>query len=124
MDDDPINRRVAAAMFGRLGCTRDLAESGERALEALSAKRYDVVFADVRMPGMSGLELASRIRARAGAPQPRIVALTASAFEEDRAACLAAGMDDFLSKPVQLATLGAALARAEAARDPVPSEAS
>jgi signal transduction histidine kinase/CheY-like chemotaxis protein/HPt (histidine-containing phosphotransfer) domain-containing protein len=131
VDDDALNRQVAKAMLGRLGHRPDVAASGEEALSALEQKGYDLVFMDLRMPGMSGIEATARIRATPSARRrPRIVALTASAFEEDRTACLGAGMDDFLSKPLLLSELRAAMARAAeaaaksaAAAPPAPAPA-
>jgi CheY-like chemotaxis protein len=78
---------------------------------------YDAVFVDVQMPGMDGLEATRRIRAR-GRPSPRIVALTAAAFPEDRARCLEAGMDDYLSKPVSQDDLARLLQGIRAAGGP------
>jgi signal transduction histidine kinase/ActR/RegA family two-component response regulator len=109
-EDNPVNQRVAARMLQRLGYDADVVENGRLALEAVERQRYDVIFMDVQMPELDGLEAARRIRARPG-PAPWIVALTAHALEEDRRQCLAAGMNDFVSKPVQLNELTAALDR-------------
>jgi CheY-like chemotaxis protein len=83
--------------------------------------RYDLVLMDMRMPRMDGLESTRRIRALTLDGQPRIVALTANAFEEDRQACLAAGMDGFLAKPYRLDDLAALVADLRARRDRKPS---
>ena len=83
--------------------------SGAEALEIARVGAHDLILMDMRMPGMSGAETAARLRAR-GVTTP-IVALTANAFEEDRQACLAAGMDDFLVKPLSPDSLRAALVR-------------
>jgi signal transduction histidine kinase/ActR/RegA family two-component response regulator len=109
-EDNPINQRVAARMLQRLGYQADVVENGRLAVEAAEREHYDVIFMDVQMPELDGLEAARRIKARPG-PAPWIVALTAHALEEDRQQCLAAGMNDFVSKPVQLTELTAALDR-------------
>jgi signal transduction histidine kinase/ActR/RegA family two-component response regulator len=109
-EDNPVNQRVASRMLQRLGYKADVVENGRLAVEAAERETYDVIFMDVQMPELDGLEATRRIKARAGA-SPWIIALTAHALEEDRQQCLAAGMDDFLSKPVQLKELTAALER-------------
>ena len=108
-EDNPINALLARTLLQREGAQVDRAGSGEEAVAALSAARYDLVLMDVRMPGMGGVEAARAIRA-AGTTTP-IVALTADAFEDDRRACLAAGMDDFLVKPLTETALRAVLSR-------------
>jgi CheY-like chemotaxis protein len=108
-EDNPINALLARTLLEREGCVVDRAASGEETLAAMGAGAYDLILMDVRMPGLSGLEATRALRAR-GVPTP-IVALTADAFEDDRRACLAAGMDDFLVKPLTPASLRAALAR-------------
>jgi CheY-like chemotaxis protein len=87
-----------------------VAANGVEALEALALRDFDVVLMDMQMPEMDGLEATRRIRARNG-PRPWIIAMTASAMEEDRRRCLEAGMDDFLSKPVTPLDLAEALER-------------
>jgi CheY-like chemotaxis protein len=99
-------------MLQRMGYQPDSAASGGEVLEQLSRKPYDLVLMDVQMPGMDGLEATRRIRLHLPPDrQPRIVALTAAAFPEDRARCLEAGMDDYLAKPVDLTELTRALQR-------------
>ena len=109
-EDNPVNQRVATRMLLKLGYQADVVENGRLAVEAVERQAYDVIFMDVQMPELDGLEAARRIKARPG-PAPWIVALTAHALEHDRQQCLAAGMNDFLSKPVQLNELTAALDR-------------
>jgi signal transduction histidine kinase/CheY-like chemotaxis protein len=111
VDDHPVNRRVALAMLARLGYRADTAGDGLEALAATERAAYDVIFVDVQMPGMSGLELATTLRGRPG-PAPRLIAMTANAFAEDRAACERAGMADFVAKPFDGETLAGALRRA------------
>jgi CheY-like chemotaxis protein len=109
VEDNPINALLARTLLTREGCQVDQASGGEEALAALTVGEYDLILMDMRMPGMSGLEAAERVR-RLGVRTP-MVALTANAFEEDRHACLAAGMDDFLVKPLTPDALRAALGR-------------
>lgn len=113
VEDNPINALLARTLLTREGCRVDQAGGGEEALAALTVGDYDLILMDMRMPGMSGLEAARRVRGM-GITTP-MVALTANAFEEDRHACLAAGMDDFLVKPLTPDALRAALGRWTAA---------
>jgi CheY-like chemotaxis protein len=99
-EDNPINQRVVSGLLTRLGCEVHLAENGARALEALEGKTFDVVFMDCQMPVLDGFEATRRLRERFGVRLP-VVALTASTMEGDRERCLAAGMNDFLAKPVR-----------------------
>jgi len=105
VEDNPVNQLLACRMAERLGHQPDTAASGFEALEKVQQTTYDVVLMDFIMPGMDGLETTRRIRAMALDSQPRIVALTANAFAEDRERASAAGMDAFLSKPLQLKQL-------------------
>ena len=109
VEDNPINALLARALLSREGCDVEHALSGEEALAAAAIGVFDLILMDMRMPGLSGEETARRMRT-AGVTAP-IVALTANAFEDDRHACLAAGMDDFMVKPVSPDTLRAALTR-------------
>jgi signal transduction histidine kinase len=113
-EDNPINQKVVELMLGKLGLRPDMVANGLEAIEALERWHYDVVLLDVQMPDLDGLEATRRARARLGY-RPWIVALTASVSSEDRQRCLAAGMDDFLSKPLMMADLRAALERVELA---------
>jgi CheY-like chemotaxis protein len=109
-EDNPVNQRVAILMLQRLGYLADLAANGREALEAVERQRYDLVLMDVQMPEMDGLQAAREICARrASGVRPRIVAMTANASTDDRDECFAAGMDDFLTKPVRQADLRKAL---------------
>jgi signal transduction histidine kinase/CheY-like chemotaxis protein len=116
-EDNPVNALLAVALLKREGCVVDKVADGREALAALAAAPYDLVLMDVRMPVLDGLE-AARLHRASGGRTP-IVALTANAFEEDRRACLDAGMDDFLTKPLDAAALRAAVARWTAAPTPV-----
>jgi CheY-like chemotaxis protein len=109
VEDNAINALLARALLAREGCTVDHALSGAEALAAAGTAHYDLILMDMRMPGLSGEETARALRAR-GVAAP-IVALTANAFEEDRRLCLAAGMNDFLIKPLSPDALRAMLTR-------------
>lgn len=111
-EDILVNQKLMLTMLGRMGYQADVAGNGLEVLDALARQRYDVVLMDVQMPEMDGLEASRRILASApGGKRPRIVALTANAMMEDREACREAGMDDYLSKPVQVKELQAVLER-------------
>lgn len=109
VEDNPVNALLARTLLRREGCAVETAGSGQEALDALARARYDLVLMDMRMPGMDGATAARRIR-ECGDDTP-IVALTANAFAEDRRACLEAGMNDHLPKPIDADALRAALAR-------------
>ena len=112
-DDNPVNRKVALSFLKRLGYQADAAVDGVDLLERLKLGVYDIVFMDVQMPAMDGLETTRRIRRELpAARQPRIVAMTAAAFPEDRDRCLTAGMDDYVAKPVGMDDLVVVLRRA------------
>jgi PAS domain S-box-containing protein len=111
-DDAGINRLVGVAMLERLGCVVDVVANGVEAVAAVRDRRYDVVLMDCLMPVMDGYEATGHIR-RLGTEASRtpIIALTASAMVGDREKCLAAGMDDYLAKPINQAALAGVLAR-------------
>jgi signal transduction histidine kinase/CheY-like chemotaxis protein len=112
-EDNAINQKVAVRMLEKRGCRVDVAANGREAVEMFRRLPYDIVFMDCQMPEMDGFEATAEIRAhesKAGARTP-IVALTANAMAGDREKCLAAGMDDFVSKPVSDARLSEALER-------------
>ena len=115
VEDNPVNRMVILTLLQKLGMRVDSAENGEEACAALMAGLDpDIVLMDIQMPKLDGYAATERIReweAATGRPRTVIVALTANAFAEDRERCLAAGMDDFMSKPVSKDTLQATLAR-------------
>jgi signal transduction histidine kinase/ActR/RegA family two-component response regulator len=113
VDDNAVNRKLLSMTLDRMGIRAALATNGAEALDNLSRTAYDVILMDVQMPVMDGLEATRRIRRNyPPAAQPRIVAMTAGAFPEDRAHCLEAGMDDYVSKPVNVEELLQALRRA------------
>jgi signal transduction histidine kinase/ligand-binding sensor domain-containing protein/CheY-like chemotaxis protein len=108
-EDDRVNQLVVSALLESLGYRAAIVGDGQQALEALETGRYDLLLLDIQMPGMDGFEVTRRIHARFGEDRPRLVALTAAAMREDRERCLAAGMDDYLSKPVRREQLAAVL---------------
>jgi CheY-like chemotaxis protein len=103
-EDNCVNQMVAIQMLKRIGYSADVAGNGLEVLQALERQAYDVVLMDVQMPEMDGLEASQEIRRRWPAG-PRIIAITAYALEGDRERCLAAGMDDYISKPVAIEDL-------------------
>jgi PAS domain S-box-containing protein len=111
-EDNTVNQMVTFGQLKKLGYSADVVPDGLAVLKALDCLHYDIVLMDCQMPGMDGYEATRRIRSRNGDfPQPHIIAMTAHAMQGDREKCLAAGMDDYISKPVQLKALAAALSR-------------
>ena len=111
-EDNAVNRLVARKLLEKLGCTVDVACDGADAVQMASHGDYDLVFMDCFMPNMDGYTATAELRrCRQSGPHLPIIALTANAMAEDRVACLAAGMDDYVSKPIQLETLRAVLRR-------------
>jgi CheY-like chemotaxis protein/nitrogen-specific signal transduction histidine kinase/HPt (histidine-containing phosphotransfer) domain-containing protein len=111
-DDNPINQKVGLSVLHKLGYRADLANNGLEVLKALEQKVYDLLFLDVQMPEMDGLEAARKICERwSPERRPAIIAMTGNALMGDREKCLAAGMDDYISKPVRISELQAALER-------------
>ena len=102
VEDNVVNQKVVSHMLRRLGYSADIAENGLEAVHAFDDQDYDLVFMDVMMPELDGLEATRRIRETLPRKrQPYIVALTANAMKGDREKCLDAGMDEYLSKPVK-----------------------
>jgi signal transduction histidine kinase/CheY-like chemotaxis protein len=102
VEDNAVNRQVAARLLTNLGCTVTLANDGEEGIAAATREPFDLILMDCHMPGIDGYEATRRIRALPGTHGAvRIAALTAGALPEDRQRCLAAGMDDFLTKPIR-----------------------
>ena len=126
VEDNPVNQRIAIALCARLGLRTDAAGNGLEALEALDRAPYDAVLMDCQMPEMDGYAATTLWRSREAGHHQRhtpIIALTANAFEEDRQRCLAAGMDDHLSKPIALDALAACLGRYLGAEASIPAPA-
>jgi CheY-like chemotaxis protein/nitrogen-specific signal transduction histidine kinase/HPt (histidine-containing phosphotransfer) domain-containing protein len=123
-EDHELNQKVAIRLLERLGHRADIANTGREALARLDHAVYDVILMDVQMPEMDGLEASRIICSRWPAGQrPRIIAMTAEAMQGDREKCLAAGMDDYIVKPVTLDRLGAALAKCQPRREPADDAA-
>jgi len=113
-EDNTVNQQIATLVLESLGYRADVASNGLEAVEAVERLPYDLVLMDVQMPEMDGLEATRQIRARPAPPERgdrpiRIVAMTANAMQGDREACMAAGMDDYLAKPIRPEELAAAL---------------
>jgi CheY-like chemotaxis protein len=114
-EDNIVNQKVAQTMLSRLGCKVDTVETGVQAVEAFAKKAYAVILMDNQMPEMDGMEASRRIRLEeakqsyGARPRVRIIAMTANAMQGDRENCLAAGMDDYLAKPIRSADLKNAL---------------
>ncbi|MCA1725788.1 MAG: response regulator, partial [Thermomicrobia bacterium] len=112
-EDNVVNQKLAVQLLTKMGYRPDVAGNGLEAIQALDRQPYDVVLMDVQMPGMDGLEATRRICQRwPRAARPFIIAMTADAMQGDREKCLNAGMDDYVTKPVQIAVLVEALTRA------------
>lgn len=109
-EDNAVNQKLILRLLSQMGYRADVAGNGIEAIQAVERQHYDVILMDVQMPEMDGLEAARQICERwARTRRPRIIAMTASAMQGDREACLAAGMDDYVSKPIRVPDLVEAL---------------
>ena len=117
-EDNVVNQKLALRLLQQMGYRADVASNGIEAVECVARQPYDVVLMDVQMPEMDGLEATRRIVARRpdAGKRPRIVAMTANAMQGDREECLAAGMDDYVTKPIRVEALVEALMAAEVRR--------
>jgi CheY-like chemotaxis protein len=113
-EDNAVNQKLALRLLSQMGYGAQVANDGQEAISALEADDFDVVLMDVQMPDLDGLEATRRIRKQWPGRPLRIIAMTANAMAGDREACLAAGMDDYISKPIRPADLSAALGRVPA----------
>jgi signal transduction histidine kinase/CheY-like chemotaxis protein len=111
-EDNAVNQKVALRFLERLGYRADVANNGREAVNLIELRRYDLVLMDMQMPEMDGLDASRQIRSRLSRDrQPKILALTANAMKGDRELCIAAGMDDHISKPVKMEEIAAAIRR-------------
>jgi signal transduction histidine kinase/CheY-like chemotaxis protein/ligand-binding sensor domain-containing protein len=109
-EDNPVNQKLTTRVLAKLGYQADVASNGNEVVEAFIKIKYDLIFMDIQMPEMDGLEATQKIRALSGT-QPLIIAMTANAMQGDREMCLQAGMDDYVSKPINLDQLISTLER-------------
>jgi len=110
-EDNVVNQKVATRLLAQMGYRADVAANGLEAIAAVERQTYDVVLMDVQMPELDGFEASREINRRWPADRPRIVAMTANAMEGDRELCVAAGMDDYVAKPIRVEELVGALGR-------------
>jgi signal transduction histidine kinase/CheY-like chemotaxis protein/HPt (histidine-containing phosphotransfer) domain-containing protein len=116
-EDNVVNQKLATRLLERMGYRIDVVSNGLEAVESVARQRYDLVLMDIQMPELDGLEATRRILASGSTgDRPTIIAMTANAMDGDRAMCLAAGMDDYVSKPIRVGELADALRRAWTAR--------
>jgi CheY-like chemotaxis protein len=114
-EDNVVNQKLALRLLQQMGYRADLASNGLEAIESVQRQTYDVVLMDVQMPEMDGLDATRAICARLNAHErPRIIAMTANAMQGDRDMCLSAGMDDYVTKPIRVDALVAALSQVPA----------
>jgi CheY-like chemotaxis protein len=104
-EDNAVNQKLALRLLEQMGYRADVASNGLEAIESVERQTYDAVLMDVQMPEMDGLDATRAIRKLKTLTQPRIVAMTANAMQGDREMCLAAGMDDYISKPIRVIEL-------------------
>lgn len=112
-EDNNVNQIVACAMLKKLGCTITVAKDGQEALEHVKVRHFDLILMDCHMPNLDGFAATAAIREleKQGGPRHIIIAQTANAMEGDRESCLAAGMDDYISKPIAANALAEVIQR-------------
>ena len=112
-EDNQVNQKLAMRILDQMGYRADIASNGIEAVESIERQVYDVILMDVQMPEMDGLDATRTIRKLTAVTQPHIIAMTANAMEGDREMCLAAGMNDYVSKPIRVNELVEALLKVE-----------
>jgi CheY-like chemotaxis protein len=112
-EDNAVNQKLALRLLEQMGYRADVASNGWEVVESIQRQTYDVILMDVQMPEMDGLDATRNIRKLTGVKQPRIIAMTANAMQGDREMCIAAGMEDYISKPVRVNELVDALLKVE-----------
>jgi CheY-like chemotaxis protein len=112
-EDNQVNQKLAMRILEQMGYRADVASNGIEAVESIERQVYDVILMDVQMPEMDGLDATRNIRNLTEVTQPHIIAMTANAMEGDREICIAAGMNDYVSKPIRVHELVEALLKAE-----------
>ena len=112
-EDNAVNQKLALRILEQMGYRADVASNGIEAIESIERQVYDVILMDVQMPDMDGLDATRTIRKLTKVTQPHIIAMTANAMEGDREMCLAAGMNDYISKPIRIPELVEALWKAK-----------
>jgi CheY-like chemotaxis protein len=112
-EDNQVNQKLALRILEQMGYRADVASNGIEAVESIERQAYDVILMDVQMPEMDGLDATRNIRKLAAVAQPHIIAMTANAMEGDREMCLAAGMNNYISKPIRVSELVEALLKVE-----------
>jgi len=112
-EDNAVNQKLALRILEQMGYRADVASNGLETVESIERQKYDVILMDVQMPEMDGLDATREIRKLGNVSQPHIVAMTANAMEGDREMCIAAGMNDYISKPIRVNELVEALRKAK-----------
>ncbi len=116
-EDNLVNQKVAQRMLEKLGCTAVVVNNGQEAIDSMHEGEFDLILMDVQMPEVDGIAATKSIRAMTDITQPKVIALTANAMKADRQACLDAGMDDYLPKPITIETLHSKLIEQMTNRD-------
>ncbi len=119
-EDNPVNQKVALRVLKHLGYQADVVGNGKEVIKAIADKSYDLIFMDIQMPEMDGLEATQYIRSQekeSQLPPIAIVAITANATHDDQYTCRKAGMNDYISKPIQIEELRKILQRYESLKN-------
>jgi CheY-like chemotaxis protein len=102
-EDSFVNQKILLRILGQIGCTADVVSNGLEVLEAVASTNYDIIFMDMYMPEMDGLEATRKIvNSQFPTHRPKIIAFTADSMDDDKKECIEAGMDDYITKPVRL----------------------